>query len=137
MSPIPLVRSFVVCERVLMDTSTGMPSLVNIFNRVIALDGFPHTHTCAAFVSMVGGHGKVSIALKLVDLARGITYSEYTGETIFVDPIEPAQMALCLILRFPGPGLYGLELEANKVILATHRLVVESPPVTAHSEYST
>jgi hypothetical protein len=82
---------------------------------------------------MAGGHGKVPVSIRMTDLSTGQVFGEFGGITDFKDPVEPAQMAVCMALRFPQAGLYALELNINKTLIATHRLIVEAPPVISYT----
>ena len=64
----PILLSAVICDRVIFDRISGMPSIINIIQSINA-PKFPARHDqLIFFCELTNGHGNTDIKIRLVDL---------------------------------------------------------------------
>ena len=131
----PIVLSAVICDRVIFDKITGMPSLINIIQSLNAPQ-YPLRHsTIVFFCEMTNGHGVTKTKIRLVDVAENerIIF-EQAGSVEFKDVKQILTLALNLQgVVFPRPGEYCFQLFTGDELIAERRIIcrkVKLPPKT-------
>lgn len=129
----PLLLSAIICDRVIFDKITGMPSIINIVQTINA-PRYPVRHgQVVFFCELTNGHGKTKTKIRLVDTQeeeRILLQQEGTVE--FKDVKQIVTLALDLHgIVFPRPGEYRFQLFAEEHLLGERRIIcrkVKLPP---------
>ena len=127
----PLLISSVICERVIFDKITGMPSLINIIHDIKSAS-FPARNWQIVFFSeLTNGHGKTEAVIRLVNVDdEDSVVFEQKGSVEFEDVRQVVTLAVNLQgIIFPEPGEYRFQLVANGTTLGERRIYCkQSPP---------
>ena len=67
--PPPCLLALIVCDQIIRER-TGKASLIGIFSGIHALNFPAIHHQMALYVQLTNGHGKVDLAVKIVDVAE-------------------------------------------------------------------
>ena len=123
--PPPVLLSAIVCDRVIIDSLTGMPSIIGVLQTVSAVK-YPARHArLAFFCELTNGHGKAKITTRLVDVQQGDqTVLEQTveGEFINVKQVVALQFGFEGII-FPHPGEYRFQIYDGTNLLGERRII--------------
>jgi len=121
----PILLSAIICERVIFDRITGMPSLINIIQNVNA-PGYPVRYSqLVFFCELTNGHGQTKAMIRLVDLHKDekIIF-EQRGMVQFKDVQQVVSLALNLQgIVLPQPGEYRFQLFADENLLGERRII--------------
>lgn len=129
----PMLLSAIICDRVIFDKITGMPSLINIIQN-INLPKFPIRHASLIFFcELTDGHGLTNTSVRLVDVQddEKILFEQH-GTVQFKDVKQVVSLAVNLQgIVFKTPGEYRFQILANDQLLGERRVIckqVEMPP---------
>jgi len=129
----PILLSAIICDRVIFDRLSGMPSVINII-QTINSPRFPVRHEqLIFFVELTNGHGKTSTKVRLVDTNnQDKVLFEQTGQVEFKDVRQVVTLAINLRgIVFHGPGEYRFQLFSEDVLLGERRVLcrkIDLPP---------
>ncbi len=129
----PILLSAIVCDRVIFDRLSGMPSVINIIQNVNA-PRYPVRHDqLIFFCEMTNGHGSTKIKIRLVDLNDQDKVIFEQGQNVdFKDVRQIVTVAINLMgIVFQHTGEYRFQLFANDTLLGERSVVcrqVTLPP---------
>ena len=129
----PVLMSIIVCDRVIFDRITGMPSIVNIVQTINA-PNFPVRHDqLVFFCEMTNGHGNTRLKIRLVDLENQDKAIFEQGQSVdFKDVRQIVTVAINLMgVVFHHTGEYRFQLYANDILLGERSIMckqVALPP---------
>jgi len=131
----PMLLSSIICDRVIFDRITGMPSLINIIQNVNS-PKFPVRHASLIFFcELTDGHGITKTSVRLVDVNNDekVLFEQH-GNVEFKDVKQVVSLAVNLQgIVFETPGEYRFQLFANEHMLGERRIIcrqVKLPPPT-------
>jgi hypothetical protein len=123
--PPPILLSAIICERVIIDQLTQMPSVICVLQTITA-PRYPARHAqLAFFCEFTNGHGKTKINARLVDVQQDDkVILEQTVEGRFAD----VKQVVCLTfgfegIVFPHPGEYRFQVLAGTELLGERRII--------------
>lgn len=129
----PMLLSAIICDRVIFDRITGMPSLINIIQNVNS-PKFPVRHASLIFFcELTDGRGVTKTSVRLVDVQNNekVLFEQH-GNVEFKDVQQVVSLAVNLQgVVFETPGEYRFQLFANERLLGERRIVcrqVNMPP---------
>jgi len=127
--------SAIICDRVIFDKITGMPSLINIIQTINA-QHFPNRNVLVFFCELTNGHGKTKTTVKLVNVQNEEhPIFEQTGDVEFTDVQQVVTLAVNLHgVVFPEPGEYRFQLFTDGNLLGERRIICRKVPVSKRSE---
>ncbi|MHC4115026.1 MAG: DUF6941 family protein [Planctomycetota bacterium] len=121
----PVLLSSIICDRVIFDKISGMPSIINIIQTINATK-YPAQHAqLVFFCELTNGHGQSRAAIRLVDTQEDdrIIF-EQKGVVSFKDVQQIVTLAMNLQgVVFPRPGEYRFQLFTNDVLLGERRIL--------------
>ena len=129
----PILLSAIICDRVIFDKLTGMPSVINIIQTINA-PRFPVRHEqLIFFVELTNGHGKTNTKVRLVDSSQqDKILFEQTGAIEFKDVKQIVTLAINLRgIVFHKPAEYRFQLLAEDTLLGERRILcrqIDLPP---------
>jgi hypothetical protein len=129
----PVLMSIIVCDRVIFDRITGMPSIINIVQTINA-PKFPVRHDqLVFFCEMTNGHGNTKLKIRLVDLENQDRAIFEQGQSVdFADVRQIVTVAVNLMgVVFHHTGEYRFQLFANDILLGERSITckqVALPP---------
>lgn len=121
----PVLLSAIVCDRVIFDRITGMPSLVNILQTLNA-QRFPvRSDQLVFFCELTNGHGKTQTKVRLVDVSKDEqAVFEKSGTVEFKDVKHVLSLAVALQgIVFEHPGEYRFQLFAGEQLLGERKIL--------------
>ena len=128
----PVLLSAIICDRVIFDKFTSMPSLINIIQNVNS-PRYPLRNSLVFFCELTNGHGKTQTMIRIVDSAEDDkVIFEQNGTVEFNDVQQVVTMALNLQgIVFPHTGEYRFQLLAEETLLGERRILcreIQRPP---------
>jgi len=129
----PILLSAIICDRVIFDKISGMPSIINIIQMINA-HRFPVRHDqLIFFCELTNGHGKTNTKIRLVDINQeDKVLFEQQGVVEFKDVRQIVTVAINLVgIVFSQPGEYRFQLFAEDTLLGERRVMcrqVSLPP---------
>jgi hypothetical protein len=130
----PILLSAIICDRVIFDRISGMPSIINIVQTINA-PKYPVRHDqLIFFCELTNGHGNTRIKIRLVDIANQDRVIFEQGQAVdFKDVKQIVTVAINLMgVVFHHTGEYRFQLFANETLLGERsvvcRLVTLPPP---------
>jgi hypothetical protein len=116
----PILLSSIVCDRVIFDRLSGMPSIINIIQTINA-PKYPVRHDqLIFFCEMTNGHGVTRLKIRLVDIDNQDKVIFEQGQPVdFKDVRQIVTVAINLMgIVFQHTGEYRFQLFANDTLLA-------------------
>ena len=129
----PVLLSVIICDRVIFDRITGMPSIINIIQNINASQ-YPVRHNqIIFFCEMTNGHGNTKLTIRLVDLDNQEKIIFEQSQVVdFKDVKQIVTVAINLMgIVFQHTGEYRFQLFADETILGERSIVcrqVTLPP---------
>ena len=129
----PILLSSIVCDRVIFDRLSGMPSIINIIQTINA-PKYPVRHDqLIFFCEMTNGHGVTRLKIRLVDIDSQDKVIFEQGQPVdFKDVRQIVTVAINLMgVVFQHTGEYRFQLFANDTLLGERSVVcrqVTLPP---------
>lgn len=112
---VPIVLSFLVCDRVILDAQTSQPSIIGIVTSVQASKFPVQSPPLAFFAELTSGHGLAPLVLRVVDANEErppVLEVELSVE--MGDPLAITSLTLGVgSLVFPEPGVIGSKCTAR------------------------
>lgn len=129
--PPPVLLSAIICDRVIFDRLTGMPSIIGVL-QTISAPKYPARHgRLAFFCELTNGHGEVRITTRLVDVKEDdqIIF-EQTVKSKFVDVKQVVALGFGVEgIVFPHPGEYRFQIYAGTNLLGERRIICRQIPL--------
>lgn len=128
----PVLLSAIICDRVIFDRLSQMPSIINIIQTINA-PRFPVRHDqLVFFCELTNGHGKTNTEVRLVDASRDdrVVFQQ-KGTVEFKDVRQIVTLAVNLRgVVFQQPGEYRFQLFAEEALLGERRILCRqiTPP---------
>lgn len=124
--PAPMVLSFLLCDRLIIDANTGQQSLIGIVTQVQALKFPVASPPLWFFAELASGHGQVPVRFEIVDVNEARPpVIDVEVLMNFPDPRAIVHIGLRLPpLIFPEPGDYRLRMLSRGEFLADRRIVI-------------
>lgn len=121
----PILLSAIICEKVIFDKITGMPSLINIIQALNAPKFPVRSYQLVFFCELTNGHGRTKAKIRLVDDQQDEkVIFEQQRPIEFKDVKQTLTVALNLQgLVLPRPGEYRFQLFADEHLLGERRIV--------------
>jgi hypothetical protein len=134
--PPPVLLSCVVCERVIFDLHTRMPSIICVL-QTIAAPRYPARHALLAlFCELTNGRGKITITARLVDVQEEdeiLLDQQVEGE--FTDVRQVVGLMFGFEgLVFPHPGEYRFQVYAGTELLGERRIICRQVQLTQRGD---
>jgi len=129
----PILLSAIICERVIFDKITGMPSIINIIQNINAPKYPVRYPALVFFCELTNGHGRTKTTIRLVEeQEEEKVIFEQKGVAEFKDVRQVVSLALNLRgIVFSREGEYRFQLFAEDHLLGERRIVcrkVTLPP---------
>lgn len=129
----PVLLSAIICDRVIFDRISGMPSIINIIQAINAPKYPIRYNQLIFFCEMTNGHGGTRLKIRLVDVENQDNIVFEQGQAVdFKDVKHIVTVAINLMgIAFQQPGEYRFQLFANDTLLGERSVVcrqVAMPP---------
>jgi hypothetical protein len=121
----PILLSSIVCDRVIFDRISGMPSIINIIQTINA-PRYPVRHDqLIYFCEMTNGHGVTHLKIRLVDIANQDKAIFEQGQPVdFKDVRQTVTVAINLMgVVFQHTGEFRFQLFANDTLLGERSVI--------------
>jgi hypothetical protein len=121
----PILLSSIVCDRVIFDRISGMPSIINIIQTINA-PRYPVRHDqLIYFCEMINGHGITHLKIRLVDAQNQDKVIFEQGQSVdFKDVRQTVTVAINLMgIVFQRTGEYRFQLFAGDVLLGERSVI--------------
>jgi hypothetical protein len=120
----PILLSSVICDRVIFDKITGMPSLINIIQSVNA-PKYPIRNVLVFFCELTNGHGITETTIRLISAQKEEkVLFEQKGKVEFKDVQQIVTLAVNLQgVVFPEPGEYRFQLLTDNRLIGERRII--------------
>jgi len=121
----PLLLSAIICDRVIFDKVSGMPSIIDIVQTINAPKYPSRYGQLVFFCELTDGHGRNNAKIRMVDVEKDErVIFEQDGEVVFQD----AKQVVTLIMNlrgivFPEPGEYRFQIFTNGTLLGERRII--------------
>ena len=134
----PVLLSAIICDKVIFDKITGMPSIINIMQNINA-HKYPMRYAqLVFFCEMTDGHGKTKTKIRLIDSKEDKVIFEQGGIVEFVDVKQVISLAVNLQgIVFPQPGEYRFQILAQEHLVGERVIMcrkVERPSGNVRSD---
>jgi hypothetical protein len=135
----PILLSAIICNRVIFDKVSGMPSIIDIVQTIDA-QRYPARHPqIVFFCEMTNGHGTTDVTISLVNTQdEEKVVFEREGKVHFENVKQIVTLAMNLQgIVFPGPGEYRFQLFGGGNLLGERRVAcrqVKLPPKPGPTE---
>jgi len=123
--PPPVLLSAIICDRVIFDRITGMPSIIGVLETISA-PKYPARHgRLSFFCELTNGHGEQQITTKLVDVQQeDKIILEQVVQAKFVDVKQVVGLGFGLEgIVFPHIGEYRFQIFAGTNFLGERRII--------------
>jgi hypothetical protein len=130
----PILLSAIVCDRVIFDRLSGMPSIINIIQTVNA-PKYPVRHDqLIFFCELTNGHGSTRMRIRLVDLSDQERVIFEQGQSVdFKDVKQIVTVAINLMgVVFQHTGEYRFQLFANDTLLGERSVLCRQVTLPPH-----
>ncbi len=119
----PILLSSVICDRVIFDKITGMPSLINIIQSINA-PKYPIRNVLVFFCELTNGHGPTQTTIRLIGSQEDKVLFEQKGKIEFKDVQQIVTLAVNLQgVVFPEPGEYRFQLLTDNQLVGERRII--------------
>ena len=129
----PILLSAIICDRVIFDKITGMPSLINIIQTLNAPKYPLRSGSFVFFCEMTNGHGLTKTKIRLVDAEQEDRVLFEQGGTVKFENVQQV-LTLAINMRgivFNNPGEYRFQLFSEDHLLGERKIIcrkVNLPP---------
>lgn len=126
MTPAPISQGLIICERVIFEDGTWMPSCVGIFT-VLNCDDFPvAAPRFYVFSPLTNAVGRCTIKLSITELDDLNLIAQYESPFEFTDRLRVEYFHQRLFdVVFPRAGRYEFSLYADDDLIAQTALSIE------------
>ena len=121
----PILLSAIICDRVIFDKLTGMPSIINIIQNINSPKYPLRTDHVIFFCEMTNGHGKTKTRIRIIDVQQeDKVIFEQVGLIEFKDVQQIVTLAVNLRgIVFGSPGEYVFQIFAGDHPLGERRVI--------------
>ena len=121
----PILLSAIICERVIFDRISGMPSIINIVQNINAPRYPVRYPSLVFFCELTNGHGRTKTIIRLVEeQEEEKVIFEQKGVAEFKDVKQVISLALNLRgIVLPREGEYCFQLFAEDYLLGERRII--------------
>ncbi len=120
----PVLLSAIICDKVIFDKITGMPSIINIMQNINAHKYPMRYGQLIFFCEMTDGHGKTKTKIRLIDSQEDKVIFEQGGIVEFVDVKQVVSLAVNLQgIVFPQPGEYRFQILAEEHLVGERAIM--------------
>ncbi|MBN1392759.1 MAG: hypothetical protein JW947_08165 [Sedimentisphaerales bacterium] len=125
----PILLSAIICEKVIFDKITGMPSIINIIQNINAPKYPVRYPSLVFFCELTNGHGRTKTTIRLIEEQgsegrEDKVIFEQKGEGEFKDVKQVVSLALNLQgMVLPHEGEYRFQLFAEDYLLGERSLI--------------
>ena len=121
----PILLSAIICDRVIFDKLTGMPSIINIIQNINSPKYPLRTDHVIFFCEMTNGHGKTKTKIRIIDVQQeDKVIFEQVGSIEFKDVQQIVTLAVNLRgIVFGSPGEYVFQIFAGDHPLGERRVI--------------
>ena len=132
--PLPVIKAFLVCDKVIQDAQSGKKSLIGLFHEIKG-STFPTVHPeLWIYANLTDARGHYVFEIRFVNLTddgRIVGNSQPSPITI-PGPLQTTELSAQLRhVALPGPGTYEFQLIANGELAATKDIRVGRVPSPA------
>ena len=129
--PLPVIKAFLVCDKVIQDAQTGKKSLIGVFHEIKA-SRFPNVHPeLWIYANLTDAHGHYVFEIRFVNVTDGgrvVGHSQPSPITI-PGPLQTTELSAMLPgIGLPSEGTYEFQLIANGELAATKAIRVSRVP---------
>lgn len=126
--PTPICKSFVVCQRIVIDRESGDYVIINPLHKVIR-PVFPALIPLSFYARWTNAHGAYKLSLQFRTLEGDILWDrEYERPVDCDDPLKVGTITLRdELVRFPGTGKFEFAMLANGAEVAADVFWVRLP----------
>ena len=120
----PILMSAIICERVIFDKITGMPSLINIIQNLNSAK-YPMRCMLVFFCELTNGHGKTQTKIRIIsgDEEDKVIF-EQGGVVEFKDVRQVVTLAVNLQgIIFAEPGEYRFQFFGEDSLIGERRVI--------------
>jgi len=120
----PVLLSAIICDRVIFDKITSMPSLINIIQNINA-PGFPIRNSIVFFCELTNGHGITPTTVRLINANdEDKALFEQNGNVEFKDVRQIVTLAVNIQgVQFPEPGEYRFQLLSQGQLIGERKII--------------
>jgi hypothetical protein len=139
----PILLSAIICEKVIFDKITGMPSIINIIQTINSPNYPVRYPSLVFFCELTNGHGRTKTTIRLVEEqgAEGQEEKvifEQKGEGEFKDVKQVVSLTLNLQgIVLPHEGEYRFQLFADDSLLGERRIICRKIMLSAKGSRET
>jgi hypothetical protein len=126
----PILLSAIICEKVIFDKITGMPSIINIIQNINAPKYPVRYPSLVFFCELTNGHGRTKTTIRLIEEQTPEVQEEekvifeQKGMAEFQDVKQVVSLALNLQgMVLPREGEYRFQLFAEDYLLGERRII--------------
>jgi hypothetical protein len=120
----PILLSAIICEKVIFDKITSMPSIINIIQNINAPKYPVRYPSLVFFCELTNGHGRTKITIRLIEEQEEKVIFEQKGTAEFKDVKQVVSLALNLQgIVLPREGEYRFQLFAEDYLLGERRII--------------
>ena len=122
----PILLALMLCDTIIREEGSHKYSLIGTFNSIFARS-FPCVHpSFSVYLALTDGRGQVPCTLRMLELESGKEVFALKGTVDFKDPTGVAEIPFLIHqVRFPKPGEYALEFQADGELLGTRKLRIQ------------
>jgi hypothetical protein len=126
----PVMLSAIVCERVIFDKMTGMPSIINILQGINSPKYPVRYSQLVFFCELTNGHGITEAKVRITDSQQDDkVLFEKEGEVQFKDVRQVVTMAMGIKgVKFDSTGEYRFQLFSEGSLLGERRIICRETP---------
>jgi len=126
----PILLSAIICEKVIFDRITGMPSIINIIQNINSPKYPVRYPSLVFFCELTNGHGRTKTTIRIVEEQAAKPQEEdkvifeQKGTAEFQDVKQVVSLALNLQgMVLPSEGEYRFQLFAEDCLLGERRII--------------
>jgi hypothetical protein len=130
----PILLSQMICERVIFDRITGMPSIINIIQNINAPAYPVRQNQIIFFCELTNGHGNTNLKIRLVDIDnQDKVVFEQAQVVNFKDVKQVVTLAINMMgIVFHHTGEYRFQLFANDTLLGERSIICRQITMPPH-----
>jgi uncharacterized protein DUF6941 len=125
--PLPVIRDFILCEKIIKDQIQGKMSLIDVFENIQSVS-FPTRYVCWYYCTLTDGHGDLDFEVLLQNLETDDKVLIWAGR-ITLDPVKTSGLINNIAPVFNAPGLYQFILRSpDGRVIGTKTFTVSQTP---------
>ena len=127
--PLPVIKAFLVCDKVIQDAQTGKKSLIGIFHEIQANTLPTLHHELWIYANLTDAHGKYVFEIRFVNVTDGgrVVGHGHPPPITIPGPLQTTELSAQLRrVQLPSEGTYEFQLIANGELAATKAIRVST-----------